>query len=83
MPNPKGKIASKEIDLRSLARAYTKASIQKLGGYANSDKVEPDIQLRAIGMLLDRGWGKPSQETQTQAKGEIRVVLRKMLKDED
>ena len=46
--------------MRSLARGYTASCIASLGAYANGPKVEDDIKLRAIGMLLDRGWGKPT-----------------------
>jgi hypothetical protein len=33
--------------------------------------------------LLDRGWGKPKQDNSHEVKGEIRVILRKMLDDDD
>jgi len=73
-----------ETQLKSLCRSFTKANVAKLAGFASAEKgVEPEIQLRAIGMLMDRGWGKPQQETQHEVKGEIRVVLRKMLDDPD
>ena len=61
MPNPTPKKKT-PIDLGSLARAYTEPMIKTLGGYAcGNDEVEPDIRIRAIGMLLDRGWGKAAQ----------------------
>jgi len=67
----------REIDVRSLARAYTEANIRTLGGYANSPEVTDDVRLRAIGMLLDRGWGKPNQETQV--TGSLEVILRDIM----
>lgn len=84
MPNPTKKTPISENELKSLCRGYTKANIQKLGGFANAEQgVEPEIQLRAIGMLMDRAWGKPSQDTTHEVKGEIKVILRKMLEDDN
>jgi hypothetical protein len=70
-------------DIRSLARAYTEANIAALGGIATGKDVEMEHKLRAIGMLLDRGWGKPQQDQTHEIKGEIKVTLRKMLDDHD
>jgi hypothetical protein len=70
------------LELDSLARAYTEVSIQTLGNYVNSPQVEPDIKIRAISILLDRGWGRPKQDNTHQIGGEVRVILRKMLDDE-
>ena len=64
-------------DIRSLARAYTEANIATLGGIATGDGVEMEHKLRAIGMLLDRGWGKPNQETQV--TGSLEVILRDIM----
>ena len=67
-----------------MARGYTEISIKRLAGYVMPDEgIEDDIRLRAIGMLLDRGWGKPSQDNTHEVKGEIKVILRQMLDDED
>jgi hypothetical protein len=86
MPTAKKKPLT-EMDVRSLARAYTATNIKTLAGYAaaKDTDVDPEIKLRAIGMLLDRGWGKPAQDNthMHEVKGEIRVVLRKMLDDPD
>jgi hypothetical protein len=48
-------------DLGSMARAYTEPGIRILGGYINSPDIDPEIKIRAIGMMWDRGWGKPAQ----------------------
>ena len=40
-------------------------------------------RLTAAGMLLDRGYGRPKQDNTHEVKGEIKVILRKMLEDED
>jgi hypothetical protein len=69
--------------MKSLARAYTDRSILVIGGYL-ADEVDPDIRLRAAGMLLDRGWGKPNQPAEAKLDGELRITIRKLLtKEED
>jgi hypothetical protein len=67
--------------LRSLARGYTEASIKTLGGWAMGSKVEKDIRIRAIGMLLDRGWGKPAQPHTGEEGGAIEIVLRNIMEE--
>jgi hypothetical protein len=81
---PKKKLP-REIELSSLARAYTTGMVAKLGNYALNEELEVDdeLRLRAIGMLLDRGWGKPNQPAEHKVDGELRVTIRKMLKDLD
>jgi hypothetical protein len=55
-----------------------------LGGYVTAvEGVEDDIRLRAIGMLLDRGWGKPNQPHDAKLEGELRITIRKLLSDDD
>jgi hypothetical protein len=67
-------------DLSSLARAYTRKGVEVLGGYVNSDLVDPDLRVRAIGMLWDRGWGKPAQPvTGKDGAEDIRVVIRTII----
>ena len=76
MANAKKKTPDTLAKMRSLARAYTASSIATLGAYANGPKVEDDIRLRAIGMLLDRGWGKPNQPHTDAEGGELKIILR-------
>ena len=77
MTAPKKEIS--ETYLKSLARGYTEQCVRVLGGYANGDGVEPDIQLRSIGMLLDRGWGRPSQPHDAKVEGDINITIRNIL----
>ena len=79
-PRPKKRLP-REIELGSLARAYTTKMVAKLGNYAVNDelKVDDEIRMRAIGMLMDRGWGKPNQPTEAKVDGELRITIRKML----
>ena len=72
------------MDLRSLARGYTRTAIKTLGGISETGESEAARVAAAIA-LLDRGWGKPQQDNTHlhEVKGEIRVVLRKMLEDDE
>jgi hypothetical protein len=69
-----------EAGLKSLCRSFTEANVRKLSGFAHADEgVEPEIQLRAIGMLMDRGWGKPNQPTENKIEGEVNIILRDIM----
>jgi hypothetical protein len=41
----------------------------------------PRARLRAIDILLDRGWGKPSQPRAEEDGKKVRVVIRKIVSD--
>jgi hypothetical protein len=69
--------------LKSLCRSYTEANVRTLAGWANGPDVDDELKMKAIGMLMDRGWGKPQQDQTHEIKGEIKVTLRKMLEDDD
>ena len=62
--------------MRSLARSHTSACIDVLSGYVNGRGVEDDIRIRAVGMMLDRGWGKPNQPHEVEHGGELKILLR-------
>jgi len=82
MTTPKRKSVN-DLDLGSLARSYTAKSVQTLGAWATAQPdvngkstVDPEIQIRAIGMLLDRGWGKPNQPHEAKLEGSLEIILR-------
>ena len=75
-------MAKVPADIRSLARGYTNVCIKTLGGIAKDGNNE-QARISAAAILLDRGWGKPQQDNTLELKGEIKVVLRKMLEDDD
>lgn len=57
--NPGGR--PKEVaELKALAREHTAYAIEKLVHHIGNK--DPRISLVAIGMLLDRGYGKPAQQ---------------------
>ena len=72
----------KRMELDSLARAYTERAIQTLGGIMETG-LEEGSRIRAADILLDRGWGRPKQDNTHTLQGEVRVILREMLKDEE
>jgi hypothetical protein len=83
MPNPKPK-PPKVINLASLARVHTETCIRVLAGYVrNKDpkQVPPMVRVTAVGMLLERGWGKAPQAV-TGPDGEaLEVTIRHIIED--
>jgi hypothetical protein len=66
-----------EAGLKSLCRSFTEANVAKLAGFVSAvEGVEPEIQLRAIGMLMDRGWGRPNQPHEAKLEGSLEIILR-------
>jgi hypothetical protein len=82
MPDPHPKPA-KVINLASLARVHTETCIKVLAGYArnpNTEEVPPAVRVQAIGMLLDRGWGRVQPSSAGEAgAGDIRVTIRHII----
>lgn len=64
--NPAGR-RKEDANVKELARTYTKAAVLALvsGLKAKSERT----RIAAAEALLDRGWGKPSQETTVQQLG--------------
>lgn len=81
MPNPTPKKKT-PLDLKSLARSYTERAVQTLGGICENSESDAARATAAIA-LLDRGWGKPNQPHDAKVDGELRIVIRKMLKDDE
>jgi hypothetical protein len=78
-PTPKKKTP---IELDSLARCYTEEAIRQVAAVLSND-VDTGKRLQAASILFDRGWGRPRQDNSHEVKGEIKVVLRKMLEDDE
>jgi len=58
-----------------LARAHTELGIQTLAGIARNSTSDT-ARVQAVGMLLDRGWGKAPQPHTGEDGETIRVVIR-------
>ena len=81
MPNPHPK-PPKIVNLASLARVHTEACIRTLARYARNDntaEVPPAVRVQAIGMLLDRGWGRVQPSAGEHGNGDIRVTIRHII----
>lgn len=50
-------------DIRSLARSHTTGAVKVLAGIMNEKEAPPAARVSAAMALLDRGWGKPHQES--------------------
>jgi len=65
--------------IASLARAYTDKGIEILGGLATAHP-DPIVQLKALEMLFNRGWGTVTQEVShtgpQDGKPALEIILR-------
>ena len=57
-------------------------SLQAIAHVIQNGENEASRVAAAFGML-DRGWGRPTQDNTHEIKGEVRVILRKMIDGED
>ena len=71
-------MAKAPADLRSLARAHTELGIQTLAGIARNSTSDA-ARVAAVGMLLDRGWGRPEQAHVGADGGDIQIILRQIV----
>ena len=69
-------------DLRSLARAHTELGIQTLAGIARNSTSDA-ARVQAVGMLLDRGWGKAPRPHTGEDDKDIRITIRKIAESKD
>ena len=64
--NPSGR-SKLDLEMRELARAHTPELIERLMFWARQVK-NGRAAVMAINSMLDRGWGKPSQDIHVQGK---------------
>ena len=67
-PNAGG-LSREKRELIDLARERSPAALDKIFAIMSDDAVPPAVQLVAAGMILDRGYGKPRQMTETGDQG--------------
>lgn len=68
------------MDVRSLCRAYTEASVRVLGGIIQSSKTPPGVRVTGIALMLERGWGRaPQPITGVNGEGDIRITIRNII----
>ena len=61
------------VDVRSMARVHTVKCIEVLRRLVDCPKVSPAVRVAAAQVLIERGWGRPSQEIQAQLSGEVTI----------
>jgi hypothetical protein len=76
-PNAGG-LSREKRELIDLARERSPAALDKIFAIMNDNAVPPAVQLAAAGMILDRGYGKPGQMTETGDRGR---TLEEMLRE--
>ena len=59
------------IEIRSLARSHTRTALRVLVGIMRSDDATPAARLSAANAILDRGWGKSAQPSESGNDGPI------------
>jgi hypothetical protein len=69
---------AKKLDLESLARGYTETSIRRLGGFITDPKTEPMVCIRAIELMLDRGYGAVKKKD-TDEGAHITITIRNLM----
>ena len=72
-------MAKTPTDIRSLARSHTDSALKVLAGIMNEETAPAASRVAAASALLDRGWGKPKQETEITHK---RIVASQLPDDE-
>lgn len=67
-------------EVRSLARLWTKAAVETLGGIATNGETEA-ARVSAAVALLNRGWGMPEskQEHTGEDGGDIKITIRNIM----
>jgi|SRR3990167_4905507 len=62
-PGGRAKLPPEIMEVRALARTYTAEALEALVGIMRDQKAAPGARASAAEALLDRGWGRPSQDT--------------------
>jgi len=65
-----------DVELRSLARAYTPEGVRILAAVARDTNQPGQTRINAVKMLMDRGWGRPSETHNINLDGEQRTLLK-------
>jgi len=65
-----------DAELRALARSYTTEGIRILAAVARDLAQPGQTRINAVKMLMDRGWGRPSETHNINLEGEQRPLLK-------
>ena len=67
------------VNVQSLARVHTEMCIRTLAQIATTEESPHASRVAAIGMLLDRGWGRPTTVLATEDGAPLTVVIRQII----
>lgn len=70
--NPSGR-PKEDPELKAICRAHTKVAVERLIYWMGTDN--PKASVSACKEILDRAWGKPSQDVNLDAGGNITVQI--------
>ena len=65
-----------DAELRALARSYTPEGIRILAAVARDENQPGQTRINAVKMMMDRGWGRPSETHNINLDGEQRTLLK-------
>jgi hypothetical protein len=65
-----------DAELRALARSYTPEGIRILAAVARDENQPGQTRINAIKMMMDRGWGRPSETHNINLEGEQKTLLK-------
>jgi hypothetical protein len=65
-----------DAELRALARSYTPEGIRILAAVARDENQPGQTRINAVKMMMDRGWGRPSETHNINLEGEQKTLLK-------
>jgi len=69
-------MTTRVADIRSLARSYSESAIKTLVGIMGSENCSDRDRITAANILLERGWGKPTQPLSGDEENPLTLVTR-------
>jgi hypothetical protein len=69
-------MAKSLTQIRSLARSHTRTAINVLVGVMRSKDATAPARVSAANAILDRGWGKATQQIETGDEGALELIHR-------
>lgn len=63
------------VAINKIARIHTLECIDRLMSWVRQSEY-PELSVKAAGMILDRGWGKPTESVEVQADVNVRGIDR-------
>ena len=72
-----------EVDIRSMARTYSRSMIAVLVSVARQKTAQPGARVAAANSVLERGWGKAPQAVTVDGEADIKITIRHILEHVD